>query len=584
MPKVTFNLTEDRSRVEVVLERADESDQITCEELKQRFHESHLGKHLPIDNGFQQAVAKLLDTEPGQKSAPTEIARRTDAQLRITLSRDKITATAEITQGHGGSWIRNMDVVVNARKIGIVEGLDTKAIGQLVTEAHNLHPGEVTRAAIAVGRPPVEGRHARFEPLVPTLEDRITRPKEKEDGFVDIKDYGKYLSVQEGQGVMRLHPAIPGEHGLSVLGKPVPCKPVKSGRLVPGKGSEIDADDPNLLIASRSGIPRRQGHGIAQGMAVEESLSLSGVNLASGHVEFEGTVMVEKDVAEDMRIIASGDICIGGLVETSFLQAGGSVFVGKGMIGRQIQPPVAKQGKNALTEAIEYALVVKAGGDIRTAYVQSGELSSGGSILVDNYLYHSRIQAREMLWVGRGEVPNGKLIGGEIHVGTSVQAGIIGMPSVVPGVIDLSSRLRGERERIEQLRAEMNQVNEEEVKLAAMINALLKKGVSITHDKVVELKKAHSADHNRVGALFQELKAAEAEFQRLLTEVKVVARQTLHPGVLIQLLDRSEQINREMTAVEVQVTEELGLTFVPIRSGRKRQGKISKTINQGNKD
>jgi uncharacterized protein (DUF342 family) len=575
MAHVQFLLSSDHSRVELVLMRDSEEDKISCDELKEQFQASPFANHLPLENGFSLALAKLLDTEPGQPAPPIEIARRTDAELRIILSRNKLTASAEITQGYGGNKIRNMDLVVAARKAGIVEGLDTKAIGQLVAQAQDLPPGKTIRAIIAQGRPPIEGRDVRFEQLANTLEDRVTRPKELEDGYVDMKDYGKYLSVQEGQELMRRHPPRQGEPGLSVLGKPIPCAPVKVGHLVEGKGSRFSPDDPELLIATRSGIPRRIGHGIAQGMAVEESLSLKAVNLASGHVEFDGTVMVEKDVAEDMRIIAAGDICIGGLVEASYLQAAGSVYVAKGMIGRQLKAQKPAPGKAA--EPPNYALVVKAGGDIHTAFVQSGDLTSGGSVYVDTYLYHSRVRAGDMLWVGKGELADGKLIGGDIQVGTSVQAGVIGMPSVVPGLIDLSSRLRAEQASIDQLRDEMNRVNEQEVKLAALINSLLKRGVSSKHEKIQRLKEAHSADHEQVGELFSQLKAAEAEFQRLLGEVKVVARKTLHPGVVIQLLDRQERIARDYSAVEVRVTEELGLEFVSSHRVGQRGGRISKS-------
>ncbi|MEO5343673.1 MAG: FapA family protein, partial [Gammaproteobacteria bacterium SHHR-1] len=289
MPQVQFNLTKDQARVEVVLERASEEDKISYDELKQRFLESPFANHLPLEKGFQQALGKLLDTPPGEPTPATEVAQRTDAELRIVLSRNKFRASAEITQGHGGKKIRNMDVVVAARKAGVVQGLDTKAVGQLVAKAAEAAPGTVSREVIAEGREPVEGSDVRFEQLIPTLEDRATQPKEREDGSVDMKDYGKFLSVQEGQQLMRRHPAKPGQPGLSVLGKAIPCKAVKVGRMTPGTGTEISPDDPELLIATRSGIPRRLGHGFAQGMAVEQSLSLKAVNLASGHVEFEGT-------------------------------------------------------------------------------------------------------------------------------------------------------------------------------------------------------------------------------------------------------------------------------------------------------
>ncbi|MBF0256960.1 MAG: DUF342 domain-containing protein, partial [Gammaproteobacteria bacterium] len=337
MAKVQFCPIEDHTRVELHLQRGDEEDQLSAEQLEEQFLSSPYARYLPLENAFKMAADHFQQLLPGEDMPPMQVARSTDAQLRIIISRDKLSAQAEITQGYGGKAIKSMELVVAARKAGISEGLDVKAIGQLIAAAHELTPGAVLTAIIARGLVPVEGKDVVFEQLVLSLEDRVMRPVEKEDGYVDVKDYGKYASVRAGQPMMRRHPPVAGEPGISVLGRPIPCRPVKNAALIVGEGAQIAPDDADLLLAERDGVPRRLKQKLSKGMAVDEMLNLKNVDLASGNIDFDGTVIVDKDVAEDMRVIATGDICIGGLVESSHLQAGGSVFIGKGIIGRQIQ-------------------------------------------------------------------------------------------------------------------------------------------------------------------------------------------------------------------------------------------------------
>lgn len=562
MPTLRFRLNDDKSRVEVLIERhnEDSADAITAEHIEKHFRASPYANCLPLTGAFQMVAQKLQETLHDEKLQALEVAKRTDAELRILFSKDSLTATAEITQGHGGRWIKNLDLVRAARQAGIVHGLDARAIGRLVTKSHKLAAGKSIKAVIAEGKAPVEGRDTRFEQLADTLEDRVTHPKETEDGFVDVRDYGKYISVNEGQALMRRHPPREGEPGLSVLGKPIPCLPVKKGQLLAGKGTRISLEDSELLIATQSGMPRRMQQNLSSGMAVDEVLHFKTVDLSTGNVEFEGTVMVDKDVAEDMRIIAGGDICVGGLVESSYLQAGGTVFIGKGIIGRQLDDQAASSGK--LPD--QFAMVIKAGGDIHASYAQSVDLTSDGSIFIHKYLYHSRVHAGDTLCIGKQDAPTGKLIGGDLHVGTALLAGIIGTSSSVPVLIDLSYRIKQEMERKEQLRADMNQASEEVITIATEINAMLKSGMSKDDGNVLLMKQTHIEERERVDQLHAEMRRVELDIEELLPKLRVVATKTLYPGARVLLLDRAEKVGKEHSSVAVVVNEQMGLDIVPM--------------------
>ena len=81
--------------------------------------------------------------------------------------------------------------------------------------------------------------------------------------------------------------------------------------MVAGEGTFLSPDDPDLLLASRPGLPRQEKNG----MKVDDVLSVKQVDIRHGHVIFEGALIVAGDVTPGMKIKTSGDVVIGGFVE-----------------------------------------------------------------------------------------------------------------------------------------------------------------------------------------------------------------------------------------------------------------------------
>ena len=64
---------------------------------------------------------------------------------------------------------------------------------------------------------------------------------------------------------------------------------------------------------------------IANGMRVDDIFTIADVNVKSGHVDFEGSVIVTHNVEPGMRINAKGDITVMGTVESGNLSAAGNI-------------------------------------------------------------------------------------------------------------------------------------------------------------------------------------------------------------------------------------------------------------------
>ena len=103
--------------------------------------------------------------------------------------------------------------------------------------------------------PPIHGKNARFEALVEDARKRILKPQEREDGTVDMRDLGKQITVDKGDALMRRLPPEGGRDGFTIKGETLPAEGGDDIALAAGEGTEISDQDPDLLVATKVGMP-----------------------------------------------------------------------------------------------------------------------------------------------------------------------------------------------------------------------------------------------------------------------------------------------------------------------------------------
>lgn len=141
--------------------------------------------------------------------------------------------------------------------------------------------------------------------------------------FGRLPERGDILVVSAGAALMRRITATPGVNGQTVKGKVLVAKPGRDERFAtPLAGAQLSAKDNNLLEASVSGQPVRGKCGVT----VEPVLHVAEVNMATGNIQFDGTVHVSGEVVQGMTVKASDDIVVaGGVIAHAKLRAAGSV-------------------------------------------------------------------------------------------------------------------------------------------------------------------------------------------------------------------------------------------------------------------
>ncbi|WP_133297452.1 FapA family protein [Motiliproteus coralliicola] len=535
MDAIRFSLSADQQQLqaEIVVDALRRQDAPSREQLLALIQASDYRRFKLDSEALQQLLSSAkslassdLDSPVGVTTTVT-LATRIDAELKLKLSEDRMRVEAQICSAYGGAPVDAPCFKRALVKAGIRHGIDTQAASQLMKKAYRAEPGSLHSAVIAKGRAAVKGRNGHWNSLIETSHT-TDRPSQHQEGLIDLLDYGEIPSVQQGDLLMELVPPGAGEPGADVCGQVLEAEPGREAEFVESEGVELSADG-KQLIAARAGLPVE----IPGGMRVDNIYVVSQVDVESGHIEFDGSVVVRGDVAEMMKVVASGDITIGGSIQSAYLQAGGDLQVRKGVVGHQ------RSDDDHHFDSEDLTCELYAKGDIHVGFAQYARLQSEGDILVDKQLIHCLSQARQSLKVGRSGDRNAKLIGGVSRVGKQLVSGDIGTDAFIPTQVELYPAAVAE---IDQQMAQLvDAVEQQEQQLAEVKEQLSSLS---SQPKTPENQKAYKQALRQsieVGnqAVEWDQKRQELKEKRkgLFAGVELIARKTLYPGVTLSADD-----------------------------------------------
>jgi uncharacterized protein (DUF342 family) len=98
------------------------------------------------------------------------------------------------------------------------------------------------------------------------------------------------------------------------------------------------------------------------------------VGYETGNIDFDGSVVVDKDIADRFVVKAGGDVQVGGGVGRATVEAGGNVLLKRGING-------GSEGH------------IDCGGNLFAKYVESSTIVCKGHVFVEEAIMHSRVSA-----------------------------------------------------------------------------------------------------------------------------------------------------------------------------------------------
>lgn len=487
---------------------------------------------------LQQKVKNLVLAENSQ-ILTYPIAERRAALLQLDIAENNMSASAIITTAWGGTHISANMLVKAAQDAGIVFGFHKENIIRLIQQASRVEPGIRLKATIANGREVMHGLHSRFVPLLPEMVKRHKRPLIESNGKADLRDFGAIPSVIIGQGVMQRIPPTMGEPGITVTGVQTPPLPGVNIEWQLGAGVKVSDSDADLLVATEDGLPRV----VENGAAVDEVYTVNQVDLASGHITFKGSVVVNGNVATGMKVVAGGDIFIKGVMEGSLAEAGGDITIYGAIIGHQING-----------SAHEFSTFINAGGAIHCNMAQYSAFQCQGTLYASKYLMHCEAEATAVR-LGTEESITGKIVGGHYFLSEHLSCAQLGSPSSGVVVIKLNRKLEPVMQQQELLR---NQITQIKVRLAES-KALLEQHLKLIGNQPDEqshaMELAFEELKHELRQLVTTLRELESERLHILSNLSVTVTEKLFSAVEIQFGVESIRTRREYSPSRVHIID-----------------------------
>ena len=389
LPGISFNDAD--GKVLLVAQPNPDRPPVDGAMLKALLEQAGFGACLADEAALNSAV-KLCNQQ--QNPFGLEVALRLDAVISVQVALDDMVATLDITAPCGGKAATVADVMAVLAQANVVYGIDEAALTQAC------RAGACSGLVVARGMLAQDGSDTVFEALI---SDTVNRePKLNEHGLIDYREHGDIPVVQAGAALMRRTPATPGEAGQTVKGQVLAAiAGHDAGFASKLDGAEVSRNDANLLVAAVNGQPVL----VTAGVMVEPVLRVKEVNMASGNIHFDGTVHVAGDVVQGMKVQASGDIVVDGMVDAGQLDAGGNILVSGGLIAHAR---------------------LHAAGSVTARFAEGAQITAGTVIAIGDMVLDSDLHSLNQIIIGSNSPQNGRLVGGTTAAALLLQVPLLG--------------------------------------------------------------------------------------------------------------------------------------------------------------
>ncbi len=434
----------------------------------------------------------------------------TDAQLlperegcKFDISKDRMTVTAFFyPPSEGAELMTEKEVMDSLAYRKITYGIQTDAIHDFFE-----HRKYCTEIVVAQGKPVKEGHDAKIE--LHFNANLRAKPTLKEDGSVDYFHLNLINNVQAGQLLATLHPEELGEPGTNVYGESIKPHAVKSSFIKYGKNTVL-SEDKLTLTAEKSGhVTLKDGK-----ITVSDVLVLENVDVATGNIDFEGSVEVKGVVASNFSVKAGGNIIVRGIVEGANIDAGADVILECGV----------KAGGN-----------IKAGGNVVTKFIENANISARGGITSECILHSTVASGTEINVTGR----RGFIAGGKVSASDRIKAKILGSEMGANTVIEVGADPQV-KIRLKDLQKSIAAANKNLEGIRPTIEGftkMLKAGAKFTPDQVANVKKLIELNKT-LSAQVEQDSTEYAELMERLAEAKeadVIVEGTAYPGTTVSI-------------------------------------------------
>lgn len=375
-------------------------------------------------------IEEMLEHSDGSsvRLTPWPDGERLSARVEVLIQEEAMEVSVLVHPPKPGGEPVTMELLQNALKEqGVVYGIETPNLENIVK--NGLYGQSIHAAA---GFPSVAGLPARVRYHFVTEKKPY---KELRYGRIDLKDLRFIQNKEKGDLLAELQPAVAARDGCNVHGEQIAAESAGPDEaILCGDNVELREGKVYALIDGNACL--KQGR-----VSMEALVVLKNVDYSTGHIDFDGSVVIKGAMADGFSLKASGDVEIENCVGRASIEAGRSLLL--------------KSGVNGDNEAS-----LSCRGDFRARYIEGATLVCHGDVMVQESIMHSNLSVwgNLLLSGGRAELTGGSLmvwgsvwcrkLGGLYETPTSVILGI--SPDLLQEYSKLLINLEKKRKQLDE--------------------------------------------------------------------------------------------------------------------------------------
>ena len=411
--------------------RFDDSISIIVDDLTKRLKALNSGSKLYEDSYETPAIAEAHD-----------------AIGLVEISEDALEVYLTITPAKGGVQLDLDSATSILKNAGVKYGIEKQFLMQLLQQASQSETGDDIKMLVAKAKAPVNGEDTQFIAMVETASERILKPQLRPDGTIDMRELGNLPIVKAKQKIMTKKLFTLGQPGIDTLGNPIEAEPGEDFDFELSPGSMINPENNKELVAEFNGQPNL----VHNGMKVENVVKVKAVDLSTGNLDIDANLLVEGDITECMTVKCSGDITVGGVIESATVEAKGSIIVGKGIVG---------QLPKHIGEKTELSTFVRAGKNINAVFASYSKLEAGEELHMDEQMLHCDANSHGSVTIGNEKTVGSQIVGGITKAALTIETDIVGSHAGILTQFDLSGPYQSNQKDIMSLEHDIENKNEQ---------------------------------------------------------------------------------------------------------------------------
>lgn len=271
--------------------------------------------------------------------------------------------------------------------------VDYDKVAGLVEE--NLKFNEGVCCVFVEGKKPVDGN---VQKVILDYDMSIETGKKSEDGSIDFKERSFIHNIDAGIQIAHFIPEKPAVDGLDIYDEVLEAHYDEDPCYKIGNNLKVEADGINIKSAIK-GILVNNNNTIS----VSNVIEIEKVDLSTGNIEVDGSVIIKENVTPGFSIKTEGDIKVNGNIEDAKINCGGNLIVSGGIIGG----PDSDMHIN---------------GKVYASFIRNANLICNGDVIA-NQIVNSDISCNNRVIVLEGK---GVIIGGNVKALNGVWARSIG--------------------------------------------------------------------------------------------------------------------------------------------------------------